>query len=225
LRSLIYKLRRSLRQDGVGTTIKLMPRRLWLRIHWRTRMIVLLKDLDAPAPPVRDTDLLVTEVEPRHLPALAELNKERGLPSADARFASDLDSGYGGFVAFRGERLVAFYWWVDRDAPAPESKSSIGAAIDELGLEIELEEGDVYGADLYVAENDRPGATAQRFLDRVEASLRERGYHRLWGYVQDDNRLARWTYSLRGYEPMWRVVHTETLMRRRSWTEPMSKER
>jgi GNAT superfamily N-acetyltransferase len=209
-----------LSNHGVRATLKLLPSRLLALVHWRTRMIVLLKDLDEIGPP-RPSDLTVEAVEPRHLPALAELNRERALPSADARFAADIDSGYGGFVALRDGRLVGCYWWVDGDARAPSSRASIGAAIEELGLGIDLEAGDVYGADLYVREGDRAGNTAQLFLDRVEAALRERGYRRLWGYVQEDNRLARWTYSLRGYRPMWMVVHSKTLWRRHSRTEPL----
>lgn len=200
-------------------------RRLWGVVHMRQPMIVLLKDLDEVVAPSRNAaELRIENLERSDLPALAGLNRERMHSGADKRFAADLDADYEGFVAFREDRLVGFYWWVDRDAKPPSSRWSIGAAIDELGLEIELEPGDVYGADLYVAEGDRAHGTAQAFLDGVEARLRERGYRRLWGYVLEGNRLARWTYSLRGYRPMWRVVRTRTLMRQRSWTEPMSKE-
>jgi GNAT superfamily N-acetyltransferase len=189
-------------------------------------MIVLLKRLDATATASPQAAALrVEDLERRHLPDLAELNRERGEPSADARFEADLEAGYGGYVALRDSRPIAFYWWIDAAAPPPSSRTSIGAAIAELGLEIDLETGDVYGADLYVGERERAGNTAQLFLDRVEASLAERGYSRLWGYVQENNRLARWTYRMRGYEPMWRVVQTRTLTRRRSRTETLSKER
>jgi GNAT superfamily N-acetyltransferase len=208
----------------VSATIKLVPQRVWARVHSRNVMIVILKDLEAPPRPPRETDLRVEDVARHHLPALSELNRERGLPNVDARFGADIDAGYGGFVALRDDRLVAFYWWVDRDAPPPASRSSIAAAIDELGLELQLGPGDVYGADLYVGERDRSRNTAQAFLDQVEQALRERGYGKLWGYVQENNRLARWTYSLRGYQPMWRVIQTKTLGRRRSWTESSTKE-
>jgi GNAT superfamily N-acetyltransferase len=226
LRSLVDKLRRRVRKEGVRATGKLVLRRAGMLFHEDQRLLVLLKDLTGGKPAPRDAgDLRVEEIEPRHLPALAALNRERGLPKADRRFAEDLEAGYGGFVAFRGDRLVGCYWWVDRDGPPAPSKDSIGNAIEVLGLGIELEEGDVYGADLYVSEDARGGGTAQAFLDRVEASLRERGYRRLWGYVWESNRAARWTYSLRGYVPTWRVVRTRTLSRRRSWTESMSEER
>lgn len=225
MRTLAYKLRRSIRKEGLGETIKSLPRRAWARIHTRLEMIVLLKDLDDVAPPSPEAARLRFEtIERRHLPDLAELNRERGLPETDARFAADVDAGFGGFVAFDDGRPVAFYWWVDGDAPPPPSRASVGAAIDELGLAIELKPGDVYGADLYVGEQARAGRTAQLFLDLVEASLREQGYHRLWGYVHKDNPLGRWTYSLRGYQPMWTTVQTRTPLTKRSWTEPIGKE-
>jgi len=225
LRSLVYKLRRSVRTEGLGGTVKSLPRRAWSRVHARLQLIVLLKDLDeVSAPPPEAARLRFEVLERRHLSALAELNRERGLTEADARFAEDVEAGYGGYVAYADNRLVAFYWWVDGNAPPPPSRASIGAAIDELGLEIDMGEGDVYGADLYVGERDRAGRTAQLFLDLVEFDLRGRGYKRLWGYVHETNRLGRWTYSLRGYKPIWRVVQLRNPLRKRSWTEPLAKE-
>jgi hypothetical protein len=225
LRSLVYKLRRIIRTEGLGPTIKSLPRRAWSRVHVRLKLIVLLKYLnDVSAPPPETARLRFEVLERRHLPALAELNRERGLTAVDARFAEDVEAGYGGYVAYANDRLVAFYWWVDGNAPPPPSRASVGAAIDELGLEIDMGEADVYGADLYVGERDRAGRTAQLFLDLVEFDLRERGYERLWGYVHETNRLGRWTYSLRGYKPMWRVVQLRNPLRKRSWTEPLDKE-
>lgn len=213
-----------MREGGVRKTLSLAAGLLWSYVHERQPVIVLLKDLDSVEPRARASDLRYERIERRHLPALAELNRERGEKRADARFAADLGAGYEGLAGFQDDRLVAFYWWVDGDSAQPPSRWSVGNAIDELGLDIELAPGDVYGADFYVREAARPGGTAQAFLDHVETLLRDRGYRRLWGYVIEDNRPARWTYSLRGYQPMWRVVRTRTLMLRRSWTEPISKE-
>ena len=204
-----------MREGGLRRTVGLAFRLLWSYVYERQGMIVLVKDLGDEARRSRRPDELRYErIERRHLPALAELNRERKERRADARFAADLDSG-----------LSAFYWWVDGDSAPPPSRWSIGAAIDELRLGIDLEHGDVYGADFYVRESDRPGGTAQAFLDHVEALLGARGYRRLWGYVIEDNRPARWTYSLRGYRPMWRIVRTRMLVFRRYRTEPIGKER
>jgi len=215
-----------MREGGPRRTVSLAVRLLWSYVYERQGMIVLAKDLgDEVRRSRRPDELRYERIERRHLPELAELNRERKERRADARFAADLDSGYEGLAAFSGDRLSAFYWWVDGDSAPPSSRWSVGAAIDELRLGIELERGDVYGADFYVRESDRPGGTAQAFLDHVEALLAARGYRRLWGYVIEDNRAARWTYSLRGYRPMWRVVRTRMLVFRRYRTEPIGKER
>ncbi len=175
LRGLLYKLRRIVREEGLGAALRSVPRRLWSRVSMRLDMIVMLKELDEVAPPPPAAARLRLEpVERRNLPALAELNRERGVVSADARFAADIDAGYGGYVAIADDRVVGFYWWTDGRG-APPSRASIGAAIDELGLGIELGPGDVYGADLYVGEHDRAGGTAQLMLGLVENDLRERG--------------------------------------------------
>jgi GNAT superfamily N-acetyltransferase len=224
LRSLLDKVRRSMREGGVRKTARLAASLLWSYVHERQPAIVLLKELDTVKVRARESDVRFERVARRHLPALAGLNRERGERRADARFAADVDNGYEGLVALRDGRLIGFYWWVDAHSAPPTSRWSIGAAIDELGLAIELGEGDVYGADFYVAEADRRGGTAQAILDHVETLLRDRGYERLWGYVIEDNRPARWTYSLRGYQPMWRVVRTRTLTVRRSRTETIGKE-
>ena len=46
----------------------------------------------------------------------------------------------------------------------------------------------------------------KEFLAKIETALRARGDRILWGYVAADNRPARWTYGLRGYESVrrWR---------------------
>ena len=221
MRALVHKLRRIVRNEGLGPAIKSLPRRVWARVRLRLDLIVLLKELETvKEPPPAAARLRLEAVEQRHLPGLAVLNRERGIAAAD-RFAADIAAGYRGYVALAEGRVVGCYWWADGDGPPPPSRASIGAAIEELGLGIDLEPGDVYGADLYVGEQDRAGRTAPLFLDLVENDLRARGYRRLWGYVHETNRLGRWTYSLRGYKPMWRAVQIRTPFGTKSWTEPI----
>ena len=93
--------------------------------------------------------------------------------------------------------MAGYYWWVDRDAPVPHPD------LRDLDLGIELEEGDVYGTDFFLLEEFRGAGRAADFLCKVEKSLRDRGYRRLWGYVESANRPAVWAYRSRGYESMW----------------------
>ncbi len=172
----------------------------------RETQLVIVKRLDEIAVPLRRGDVRVEPVERRHLPALRELNRERGDLDGDARFAADLDAGHGGFVGFKGDELISCYWWVDGSKPPHRDMR-------ELGLRIELGTGDVYGYDLYVHKGHRAGGTVNDFLFQVESGLRERGFERLWGYVAENNRTARWTYTARGYESRWNVERTRVLRR------------
>lgn len=169
------------------------------------RFIVLLKPLDSIVESRRPGDLRVEALEAKHLPALSDLNRRRGRPQVDTRFAANVASGFHGFVAWRGDRLAGYYWWIDRDAPVchPDLR--------DLDLGIELGEGDVYGTDFFLLEEFRGGGTEADFLCKIEKSLRGRGYRRLWGYVDSDNRPALWAYRRRGYESMW-IVNRKRLL-------------
>lgn len=166
-------------------------------------LIVLLKDLDSISAPSAASDLRVDDLEARHLPALFDLNRRRCYTRADSRFAEDLAHGYRGFVGFVGEELVGYYWWVD-GTHHPRHRD-----LARLGLGIELGEGDAYGSDFYILEEHRRGGIANDFLFKVETALRERGFRRLWGYVESDNRPARWTFNMRGYQPLRTVTQTK----------------
>lgn len=211
---LVTRFRHYLRTNGARKTALAVGRRLLAPIYSRQRLIVLSKDLQAVVHSPRDAGLRFEDLTAAQLPALATLNRRRGQPNVDRRFARYVRKGFGGFVAFLGEELVGYYWWVDRDAPA------LFPDLRKLGLGIELGEGDVYGSDFYLLEQYRGGGIAGEFLLGVETSLRDRGYTRLWGGVDPANRPARWTYSTRGYVPMWTVDRLRVLMLKRTRHEP-----
>lgn len=153
-------------------------------------------------------------IERRHLPALHELNRERGDAGGDARFAADLAAGYRGYAGFVGDHLAACYWWADASTPRHRD-------LDDLGLGIELGEHDVYGFDLYVDKRHRAGGTVSDVLFQVETALRDIGAQRIWGYVVARNRPARWIYDARGYRPAWGVARTRRLRRWSSRITPI----
>jgi GNAT superfamily N-acetyltransferase len=205
------ELRRRLADGGPSGVLAFLAGCVRAQFVKRERLVVDLKQLDEIAVPARVGSLHVEPLEPRHLPALRELNRERGDLAGDARFAADLDAGYRGFAGFRDGRLVACYWWCDASTPPHRD-------LRRLGLGIELGPKDVYGFDLYVDKRHRAGGTANEMLFRVESALRERGFERLWGWAAEGNRVARWTYSSRGYRSMWMVERTRVLRRWRSRT-------
>ena len=171
----------------------------------REEVIVLLKDLDSIVEPRRRVGLRVEDLETRHLPGLSEVNRKRGVPHADRYFEGSLERGFHGFVALKGAELVGYYWWVDSEADPPHPDLWL------LGKGFAMEPGDVYGSSLFLLEEHRGGGAAGDFLFRIESSLRDRGYRRIWGYVETMNRPARWLYSTRRYRSMWKVVHRRFL--------------
>lgn len=176
------------RRDGVRATV----RRLGGGLQ-RGELLVIAKRLDAIHDISFEADLHVEELGPDSLPALADFNRRRCDTRATERFGADMERGYRGFVASVEGTLVGYYWWTDGDHPH----------LRHLGLE--LQQGDVYGFDFFLAEEHRGEGRAVAFLHAIETALRERGYRRLWGYVRADNRPARWLYSMRGYEVVKQV--------------------
>lgn len=174
----------------------------------REELIVLLKNLDSIVEPRVGGDLQLEDLRAEHLPGISELNQRRSMPGADRYFENCLADGIHGFVAIRGEEIVGFYHWVDRDNPTAHPD------LWYMGPEFRLEQGDVYGSGLFLLKEHRGGGTGSDFLFKVETSLRELGYERLWGYVDRTNRPARWLYSNRGYQPMWNVLSRRLVFHR-----------
>lgn len=198
-----------MRGGGLRALLAFLVAGLRAQLVKRETLLVIVKRLDEIVVPLRRADVRLERLERRHLPALAELNRERGDLEGDARFAADLDAGYGGFVGVRGDVPIAFYWWADGGMPEHRDMR-------ELGLGIRLGPHDVYGFDLYVHKQHRSGGTANEILHQVETALRERGFERLWGWVVADNGSARWTYEARGYATTWTVERIRVLRRWRN---------
>jgi GNAT superfamily N-acetyltransferase len=209
----LSQFRSYLQAHGARRTAAAVGRQLRHLAYLEERLIVLVKDLGSVVEPSREGELRFEDLETRHLPALAELNRKRGRPEVDRRFTRYVEQGFHGFVAYRGEELVGYYWWVDRDVP------TLYPDLRKLDLGIELDEGDVYGSDLFLLSEHRGDGVAAEFLFNVERALRTRGYARIWGYVASDNRPARWVYGTRGYKQTWTVNRTRILMLRRTTRE------
>jgi GNAT superfamily N-acetyltransferase len=210
----VRRLRRYLQTNGARRTAAAIWSRLRRLAYLQERVIVIVGELDSIVVPWREADLRLVDLRAEHLPELAELNRRRGRPEVDARFARYVADGFHGFVAYGDDQLVGYYWWVDRDGP------TLFPDLRKRWLGIELGEGDVYGSDFFLLDEHRGRGVADDFLYRVERSLHERGYSRLWGYVASDNRPARWIYSTRGYVPMWTVKRSRLLMIQRTSREP-----
>jgi GNAT superfamily N-acetyltransferase len=214
----IARLRRNLSEWGVRGTVARLVRQLREGLV-REELIVLLKDLDSIVAPRQPGGLRVVDMEPGHLSALSEVNRRRGAPHADRYFETSIAKGFHGFVAFKGDELVGYYWWVEHDSDPPHPDIWL------LGEGFEMEPGDVYGSSLFLLEEHRGRGAAGDFLHQVETDLRDRGFRRIWGYVDATNRPARWLYSTRGYRSMWKVVHRRLMFLKSRKTTPLGEER
>lgn len=215
MRRVIRKLRRNIREVGWRRTLDRGVRRL-RGGYVHERMITLLKELDEIAPAGGRSGVRVEDLEDRHLPLLRALNARRNSPETDRYFDESLAKGHRGFVALKGEEAVGYYWWTDATIDPDETDQWM------LGSDFRLGEGDVYGSSLYLIDDHRGGGAAGDVLFAIETSLRDRGYRRLWGSVDEDNRPARWLYSVRGYDAVWEVDYRHFLTLRSARKLPLS---
>lgn len=209
------RLRRYVQAHGVRATAIEMGRRLRSQAFSEEQLIVLLKDLDSITEPLRRDLVRLEDLRPEHLPQLAELNRRRAAPEADRRFKRYVEAGFSGFVGYREDELAGYYWWVD------SRKGAMFPDLRKLGLGIELADQEVYGSDFFMLEEHRGAGAAADFLYKVESSLRDLGYKRIWGYVVSNNRPARWIYSTRGYLPMWIIRRRRILIVERAVREDL----
>jgi GNAT superfamily N-acetyltransferase len=212
---MLSRIRLYIKAHGVRKTLAATGGRVRKLFAVDERFIILLKQLDSIVESRRPSDLRVEDLGEQHLPALSELNRRRGRPQVDKRFATNVASGFNGFVAWKDDDLVGYYWWVDDEAPV------LHPDLSDLNLGIEMEKGDVYGTDFFLLEEFRGAGRAPDFLYKIEKSLRDRGYRRLWGYVDSSNRAALWSYRARGYESMWTLERKRRLWFRREAVLPV----
>ena len=204
----VADLRCRIRRDGVRAVLGKLPSRARAAVSSSQEIVVLEKELATVTEMEVEEKLRMEEFGPDHLAAMREFNRRRCNLKADARAAAALERGYRGFVAYVGDELVGYYWWVDGEIEPRH------ADIERFGLDIELQPAEVYGYDFYLLEEHRGDGKSMEFLHKVETSLRDLGYRSLWGYVEADNRPARWVYSLRGYKPVRKITNRRRLGRR-----------
>jgi GNAT superfamily N-acetyltransferase len=204
---MIGRLRRYARKHGVRALVAEVGRRLVALAYTEHRVTILLKNLGEIMQPAAGSDIQVEQLERRHLEGLSALNRKRAMPKADEHFRENLDRGLHGFVGLRDGEVVAYYWWIEA------ARASSHPDLDWLGPALEMEPKDVYGSDFYVLAEHRGRGTANAMLCGVETGLRDLGYERLWGYVDEGNTQARWLYSARGYVPIRDVARRRVLFR------------
>ncbi|MGB7686430.1 MAG: GNAT family N-acetyltransferase [Solirubrobacterales bacterium] len=211
---MIGRIRQYAGTHGVRATALQALRRLRRGVVADDRMTVMAKDLDGIAELRKPTGVRLEELDSSHLAGLAMLNRKRRRKRANRRFQSNLDRGLHGFVGLQGNEIVTYYWWVEAE------RSECHPDLEWLGAAVQFAPGDVYGSDFYVLPEYRAEGTANEMLFLIETALRDRGFKRVWGYVEAGNSGARWLYSSRGYRPMGEVTVRKLLFHRRTTPAP-----
>src|SRR4051812_11007205 len=169
-----------------------LGRRIARRLVERHDDMVILRDLGmepfdaAAAPPVR-----IEHAAPRHLATLAAFERRRANTRALRRHLH-MGGSRDGMLGFTGDELIGYVWWMDRARALHH--------VDVIRLELPMEEGDVYGLEMFVEPGHRGGGASTQFLDAACAELARLGFARMWGCVDRRNTPARWLYAISGFE-------------------------
>jgi len=174
------------------------------QLYLKTDQVVVRKELTSSAPATPRT-IRIEAAEARHIPVLAEFNRRQCNVRRTRRFTTGLAEGKRALLGFRDESLIGYFWWHD----ATQSGDDFYLARFGLGLA----DGEMYGYDLFIAPEHRGSGTPAEFLAGVEAELARLGYRRMFGFVDSDNRPARWLYGTSGYEDVLRG-RTRTILGR-----------
>ena len=92
---------------------------------------------------------------------------------------------------------------VDNRIPAERNHPHL----DRFG--IQLTDHDAYLFNFWIAREFRGDGRADEFFSKIQSELRRRGYKRIQGYVDEENKPARWLYSLHDWKDLKTI---------RSWT-------
>jgi RimJ/RimL family protein N-acetyltransferase len=207
----LYHLRGLARQIGLNAALKsFVPAALAQargKVYARTTDLLLVKALDgvdaqaasetAPRGSSATVGPRVERIREHHGRELVALRTQPDSysPGQAASNLEHLGKGYQGFLVRRDERVVGHLWWIDRHI-AP-SHPHLAA------YHIELQDGDVYCFEYFIAPRERGGGIATDALRAMEAQLAELGYQRVWGTVDAAHTAARWLYMTSG----WSVAH------------------
>jgi len=114
--------------------------------------------------------------------------------------------GYRALFAEVDGRIVGHLWWVDAHC----SSDHVHPDLARYGIRLGPREA--YAFNFFLAHGVRGGGNANAFLSRFEQHLRSRGIERVWGYVDSQNKPARWIYSLCGWKPR-KAIHSVQIAR------------
>ncbi len=119
------------------------------------------------------------------------------LKSRAEKAEANLKKGLRSFALVENNQILADVWCFDKPAVPGEKKHR-----DLKLFGIDLQPGEVYLFDLFLASEKRGKATATTFMQGVLHQLKERGVNRAYGYFVKSNTPALWVHRLLGYQEL-----------------------
>ena len=183
-----------------------VSRRAAATIFCRRTEFVLMKRLDdAGVRPHGDNELCVVAITTAHGAVLRRFNERYRDPHRTAAVAAYLRNGYDGFLVYRGDAAIGYWWWVSNRIDPALTHPCVER------FEIALRDDEVFAFDYFIVPEYRDRGAALKALSSIYEALAHRGYRAVWGSVDSDNVQARWVYKLHGNDLVRRTVGYEVL--------------
>lgn len=194
----LEELRAIYREGGPRALAWRVARSLVARVLWLETDVVVAKELTGGATWRGRANLDVRPLPGFGDPAFHELLHHAGSERLARWCSSYARNGYHAFLAVRDGDPIGLMWWVDARIPEPRNHPHLKRFAIRLGGR------EAYLFDFFIRTDHRGGGNANEFMLKIEAALASRGYERLLGCVDVENKQARWLYSLLG----WKDVQT-----------------
>jgi len=152
---------------------------------------------------INDT-LVIREIEAKDQETLSRFYAESKLSDlyTKERIQRYFSNGCRCHVAKRGERIIGHIWWGGHDMKFRSCDPALRYFKDSFKPGIKA----VIGVDFYIVPEERGRGTALEFMHKMWQRLQGLGYEQWLGTVSPDNRGARWTYKLLGYQDVRKIV-------------------
>jgi GNAT superfamily N-acetyltransferase len=193
------------RSLGLKKLVPRLARRTAATVYAKRVELLIVKRLDPGGAAPGAADLRIEPAAPAHASLLARFNDRHRGPAKIVASAAYLKNGYRGFLAFLGDELIGYWWWVS-NATHP---ALTHPCVERFGLRLENDE--VFAFDYFIAPDHRARGAAIKFLTLIYRELAALGYRGVWGSVDADNTAARWVYHAQGNKVVRRQISHEVL--------------
>ncbi|MDD5259269.1 MAG: GNAT family N-acetyltransferase [bacterium] len=165
--------------------------------------ILLVKDFTEVENISSARGLKVSLINRASLQRIALFRKKEGLGGEDPLLAltAYLDNGFYGYSAEINGEFIGYIWWGDSKTNFDFDRQGYGFYTHQ----VKMTPTDTFGFDLFVSSKHRNARIALEFLSQAFFLAKKLGYQRNYGYVHNENKPARWIYSIVGFKEIRRI--------------------